>query len=125
MYTIEKQAHESSLWSVKDGLLVFADCLREADAQRIVDALNALVPGGEVERLREACRACEEWHRAESEGLGTFHDRMDLCSYSEWATKRALGLPCDDEWKGVPRLVLKFNEMAALKDEIAALEAKC
>ncbi len=50
------------------------------------------------------------WSLAENKNLGTFHDKMDLCSYAEWATNRALGLPNEkEEWVGVPRIVLTFN----------------
>ncbi len=60
--------------------------------------------------LLEAARACRLWHIAEEKGLGTFEARMDLCSYSEYATKVALGLiPFDTEWQGVPCLVITRN----------------
>lgn len=95
---------------------------RDANAARIVACVNAcagltdpLALREENRVLREALEACELWHRAETETLGTFHDRMELCSYSEWITKKALGLPCDEEWEGVPRIVLHFTAIGGAR----------
>jgi len=35
-----------------------------------------------------------------------FHERMDLCAYAEWCSRKALGQPVSEEFEGVPRLVL-------------------
>ena len=64
-----------------------------------------------IGRLREACKAMVAWFDAENKHLGTFRDRMDLCKYTEWTARRALG---QDVWEfaGVPRLLLQIaNEM--------------
>jgi hypothetical protein len=53
----------------------------------------------------EACEAMVLWFEAEDQNLGTFHDRMNLCKYAEWAARKALGQDVG-EFKGVPQLVL-------------------
>jgi hypothetical protein len=62
--------------------------------------------------LLQACEAEAAWHDAEDESPKTtlFEDRMDLCSYSEWAVKRALGRDVPDRYQPLPRLVLKLRE---------------
>jgi len=45
---------------------------------------------------------------AESKNLGTYHDKMQLCSYSEWACKKALGLT-KGEWVPVPVITIGFE----------------
>ena len=62
----------------------------------------------EVERLREAVEAEVAWHDAEDNPkTSTFGERMDLCHYSEWLAKRALGRDVPAEYEGIPRLVLR------------------
>lgn len=62
------------------------------------------------ELMVEALEACEAWHIAEDQSLGTHQNRMDLCRYSEWITRKALaavkGLPFDEPFQGVPRMLL-------------------
>ncbi len=58
--------------------------------------------------LKEAAEAVLIWFDAEDKGLGSFHDRMDLCHYAEWATRTALGQDMG-AFKGVPRLVLTID----------------
>ena len=64
--------------------------------------------------LIEALEAHELWNEAEDKHLGTFHQRMDLCSYAQFMTEKALahvrGLAFDKEWAGVPRLVITTSE---------------
>jgi len=55
--------------------------------------------------MREAVEACVQWFDAEDKYLGTFHDRMDLCCYAEWACRKALGQDVG-EFKGVPRILI-------------------
>ena len=68
--------------------------------------LWATAPG-----LRKACEAMVRWFDAENQTLGTFHDRMDLCKYAEWCTRRALGEDVGD-FEGVPQLLLILNQEA-------------
>jgi len=58
--------------------------------------------------MREAVEACVQWFDAEDKYLGTFHDRMDLCCYAEWACRKALGQDVG-EFKGVPRILITTN----------------
>ena len=64
--------------------------------------------------MLEALEACRVWHIAEDKTLGTFHERMELCKYSEWTTRRALatakGLAFDEEFNGVPRLMILSSQ---------------
>lgn len=60
--------------------------------------------------LLEAVKAYKFWDIAEHHNLGTFHDKMDLCSYAEWMGDKALGRAHKQEWAGVPRLVLTLKE---------------
>ena len=57
--------------------------------------------------LLEAVRASAHWADAEQQTLGTFDMRMNLCSYAEWCCDKALGRPHDEEWTGVPHIVLE------------------
>jgi len=75
--------------------------------QDMVSELTATPHDHKHEELLEAVQACMSWFIAESESLGTFNERVDMCSYSEWACRKALGLPCKDEWEGVPRIVIR------------------
>lgn len=55
---------------------------------------------------RQAVEAMVRWFDAERDNLGTFHDKMDLCKYAEWAARKALGEDVG-EFKGVPRLLIR------------------
>lgn len=62
---------------------------------RALKAWNTRADGdlrAEIERLRAAARSNRAWHYAESEGLGTFAQRTDLCAYSEFLTQQALAV---------------------------------
>jgi hypothetical protein len=59
--------------------------------------------------LLEACIANAVWFFAENNSRGTFYDRMDMCSFAEWTTKKALGIECSKKWEGVPRLLLELK----------------
>ncbi len=70
--------------------------------------------------LLEACQAQEAWFKSEREGLPkstTFHERMDLCSYCEYMTAKALakvaGKPFDkkEEWEGVPQILIDLQTL--------------
>ena len=52
----------------------------------------------------EAIEACIAWFDAETKTLGTFHNRMELCNYSEWACRKVAGQYVE-EYKGTPQLV--------------------
>jgi hypothetical protein len=74
------------------------------DVKHLIEMPEGFKPS--YEDLLEAVEASCIWAILEHDNLGTFYDRMDLCSYAEWCVDKALGLPHDDEWAGVPRLVL-------------------
>ena len=59
--------------------------------------------------LEAAVEAAVRWFDAEDESLGTFHDRMDLCCYAEWAARKSLGQDVGD-FQGVPRLLITTKE---------------
>jgi chromosome segregation ATPase len=68
---------------------------------------------GENALLREAVEADVLWHDSEdNHKTTTFDERMDLCHYSEWLAKRAIGRDVPDEYEGIPRLVLRFRARA-------------
>ena len=75
---------------------------RVAVRDRIIAKLAAA-----VEELRHALEAEAAWHDAEDENpkTTTFEERMDLCHYSEWACKKALGRDVPDEYEGIPRII--------------------
>ena len=62
------------------------------------------------EDLLEAVEASCLWAIAEQRSLGSFHTRMDLCSYAEWCCDKALGRPHKEEWEGVPQLILTRSD---------------
>ncbi len=59
--------------------------------------------------LREAVEASVQWFEAEDKHLGTFHDRMDMCNYAEWISRKALGQDVG-KFEGVPRLITTTGE---------------
>ena len=59
------------------------------------------------DNLLEAVKASALWSIAKHNNLGSFHTKVDLCSYAEWCCDKALGRPHDEEWTGVPRIVLE------------------
>lgn len=75
-----------------------------------------LVLLNEVERLgnindvlAEACRAQRAWFIAEHQSIGSYDDRMDLCSWTEYLMNKALSAAtgeCDDpgEFEGHLRI---------------------
>jgi hypothetical protein len=67
--------------------------------------------------LVKALEAQERWFEAENKFLGTFYDRMDLCSYSEYLMKKALahvrGELFVEEWVGVPQLIITTGGLHA------------
>jgi len=82
----------------------------EAEREAVLAAPTGYAPS--YADLLEAVKAYMMWHIAEDKNLGTFHAKMDLCSYAEWAGKKALGLPHDEIWRGVPRLEIRLNQGA-------------
>lgn len=58
--------------------------------------------------LEQAVKANYIWHKAESENLGTFYDRMDLCQYSDWICKKAIDGD-SKEFTFVPRIIIDFK----------------
>lgn len=54
--------------------------------------------------IKDALEANVAWHDAEKHSLGSFSDRCDLCGYSEWASRKALG---EDVglWVGLDRII--------------------
>lgn len=75
------------------------------DLRDLIEMPEGFKPG--YGNLLEAVRASCLWAIAEQRTLGSFHDRMDLCSYAEWCCDKALGRPHAEEWEGVPRLILE------------------
>lgn len=73
-------------------------------------------------RLREALEACAAWHYAESNNVGSFQEKMELCKYSEWATQKALGLSSGVQYEGVPRMFIWPEVHIHKGDEVAALQ---
>ena len=71
------------------------------------DSNDIVIKIKEEPTYKDAAEACIAWFDAESKGLGTFHQRMDLCKYSEWACRKANGEDLE-EFKGVPQIILKF-----------------
>lgn len=61
-----------------------------------------------LETFQWAAEAVVRWFDAEAHNLGSFHDKMDLCKFAEWATRKALGEDNGD-FVGVPRLVIKMG----------------
>lgn len=59
--------------------------------------------------LEAVCAVMVRWFDAEEQNLGTFHDKMNLCKYTEWAARRALGQDVG-EFSGVPRLLIVPNK---------------
>lgn len=82
--------------------------IAEAEREAVLAAPHGYEPS--YADLLEAVKAYMLWHIAEDKNLGTFHAKMDLCSYSEWAAKKALGLPHEPEWRGVPHIVITMGE---------------
>lgn len=78
--------------------------------------------------LLAACEACEAWHLAEKHTLGTFHQRMDLCAYSEWLTKKSLaksrGVEFTEEFEGVPRILIHLQSFTPRLERIDEDQAK-
>ena len=68
----------------------------------------------DIALLIQALEAHEAWAKAEHDSLGSFHQRMDLCSYAEFLTDKALahvrGERFDKEWQGVPQLIITFGD---------------
>ena len=64
-----------------------------------------------IEVMQTALEAHELWEKAEREHLGSFHQRMELCNYAEWLTRKALaavrGQQFEEEYEGVPRIILE------------------
>jgi len=58
--------------------------------------------------LKDAVEANIAWFNAENNNLGSFNDRMDLCKYSEWASRKAIGQDIG-EFQCVPRLILTLE----------------
>lgn len=60
--------------------------------------------------MLDALMACNAWHKAESDSIGSFNDRMELCNYSEWITRKAIafatGEQFDEPYQGVPHLLI-------------------
>jgi hypothetical protein len=106
-----------NVWQVFAGNICVAKCtatfrevgignqdeITEANAALIVTAVNA------HSALVEAAQANFAWHIAEQLSLGSFQARMELCGYSQWLTRKALGEVSD--YQGVPRLLLDQSTM--------------
>ena len=64
--------------------------------------------------LEQSAIALINWFEAEeNHKLASFHERMDLCRYSEYCARKALGQDIskfeeDGEFVGVPRMILKL-----------------
>jgi hypothetical protein len=96
--------------------LVF-DCTPEqyhADLDKLWGALGLTGPQDEdvftlaakaIHDLTAASEAMVRWFDAEEENPGTFWDRVDLCKYTEWIARKALGQEVGD-YAGVPKLII-------------------
>lgn len=86
----------------------------DVDYRENLTVTSATIQEGidEIERLQAAIAAQIRWFNAERDGLGTFHDRMDLCKYSEWAARKAMGEDVG-EFEGVPRLIITVTDALA------------
>jgi len=86
------------------------------DEQRRIAELEAELAAlkGENALLREAVEAEVLWHDSEDDNpkTTTFDERMDLCHYSEWLAKRAIGRDVPDEYEGIPRIVFRLRTRA-------------
>ena len=87
-------------------------CIEHERAERLSFELAALK--GENALLREAVEAEVLWHDSEDDNpkTTTFDERMDLCHYSEWLAKRAIGRDVPDEYEGIPRIVFRLRTRA-------------
>lgn len=84
----------------------------ECHALFLTEAGNAYEANqSELVALRTAAEANLAWNLAEELNLGSFQARMELCSYSQWLTRQALG--ANAEYKGVPRIVLDLETVEA------------
>jgi len=62
--------------------------------------------------MKDALEANVAWHDAEKNTIGNLEDRCDLCSYSEWASRKALGQDVG-LWVGLDRFELVLNHAEA------------
>ncbi len=106
-------------------------CPNYAAALLVWNALHKRATDAEdgVKLLREAVRAHNAWFLAETKNLGTFQDRMNLCSYAEWTGKLALAGE-SEPFEGVPQIIVFpkvtrecINEEAARELIVAAEHA--
>lgn len=76
-----------------------------------MDAVLKMPEGYEptYEQLLDAVKAYKLWDLAEENNLGSFSDKMNLCSYAQWAADRALGRAHAKEWTPVPQITLQFK----------------
>lgn len=78
--------------------------------------------------MRAALQANEVWHIAEDKSLGTFHQRVELCNYSEWITRKALaadgGAPFDEPFQGMPRILIDVMTFTPRLERIDEDQAK-
>lgn len=86
--------------------------VNELEAKRVESALAKAKAANKL--LRDAVEAEVAWHDAEDEHpkTTTFEERLDLCHYSEWAARRAIGRDVPDEYVPLPKLVLRLRETA-------------
>lgn len=78
------------------------------EAESVLAVPHGYVPS--YDDMLEAVEAYVLWNIAEDKNIGTFHEKMDLYSYAKWAGNKALGLPHDSEWRGVPSIVITMRD---------------
>ena len=108
------------IWHGQDVSISHLACVEKMQdgAKRLVASNERLLKRAEKAeaenvRLREAVEAEVLWHDSEDDHkTTTFDERMDLCHYSEWLAKRAIGRDVTDEYEGIPRLVLNLRDRA-------------
>ena len=103
--------HDPSMFPIPP----FSGAQEEELRRLITEALDAKdsrsAPSQEAfAALRDAAEANLAWSVAEDLSLGSFQARMELCSYSQWLTRKALGELSD--YQGVPRLLLDPASMS-------------
>ena len=80
-----------------------------ADLRHLLEMPEAYEPT--YADLLEAVEASCIWAIAEHDNLGTFHQKMGLRDYAEWCCDKALGRPHDEEWRGVPQIVIDLKSI--------------
>lgn len=68
-----------------------------------------MTPTEKLALALEALEAVVAWFDAEDQHTGSFHDKMELCNYAEWVSRKALGQEVG-EYVPVPKLLIKLGD---------------